>query len=118
MNISKILYWFVFICIFLYASYLSITGYQTLGFSIFFILGMIHAIVFHIAEKSFTEIRSKIREVVFWISGGIHAVWKDKLIIVFAFIAILSVISIVLIFLFFSLKSLLCKSRAFLKAFR
>ncbi|HJO89708.1 MAG: hypothetical protein QGH85_00395 [Candidatus Pacebacteria bacterium] len=116
MNIPKTLYWFVFLCIFLGALYLTITGNQSIGFTIFFVLGMLHAIVFYIAEKDFLGIRSKVREIIFWISGGIHAVWEDKLIIPFAFIAIISVFFIILLFLFWGLKKLFCEPRAVFKA--
>ncbi|MFQ5661909.1 MAG: hypothetical protein ACE5F2_01505 [Candidatus Paceibacteria bacterium] len=118
MNVSKILYWFVFLCIFLLASYLSITGRQVSAFIIFFVLGMFHAIIFHLAEKSFLEIRSKIKEVISLISEGIYAVWKDKLIIIYAFIAIFSVISIILLYFFFFLKKLVCAPMAVFKTLR
>ena len=52
MDIPKTLYWLVFGCIFLCASYLQYKGYQAFGMAILFFLGMFHVIIFHIAEKS------------------------------------------------------------------
>jgi|TARA_Y100000310_G_scaffold225067_1_gene227045 hypothetical protein len=64
------------------------------------------------------EIYSKFREGGLLILGGIRAVWEDKLIIVYVFVAIMSVFTIILLFFFFFIKRLFCEPRTFFKTFQ
>jgi hypothetical protein len=106
MNISKILYWFVFVCICLYSFYLQYKGYETLGIKIMLFLSFFHIIVFHLAENSFIEIRYKIREDIGLITKGIIIVT----------IAILTFVIIVIMAILFLLKKLFLQPREFFKA--
>ena len=119
MDMPKILYWSVFICVSLFSFYLQYyKEYQIFGITILLLFGSFHLIVFVVAEKSFVEIRLKIREVISLIFEGINAVWKDKLIVMYVFVAIISTIIIVLLFLFFFIKKLFYEPRVLFKTFQ
>lgn len=108
MNIAKILYWIIFICILLSSLYLQYEGHQAFGIRILLFLGFFHLIVFVIAIKDFMGIRSKIME-------GVELIIKVMGIVA---IIIFTILIISIVTPFFLLGKMLSKPREFFKTFQ